>query len=212
MIATRTTASMAASRRARAQRPDVTAGSPPSQPLTSPSPTTVSFPPTGPAQGTVSVRARLTKGAANSLTFTGGPALGGITVHPVPGTAGTLLVGGQSGRCADVYDNTLTNGTQAELWDCNGGANQAWTYTSRKALVVYGDKCLDAYNLGTTNGTKGVIRDCNGQDNQTWDFGSDGTIRNVHAGRCLDAYNAGNGTPLVLWSCNGGDNQKWSRT
>ncbi|MET8808764.1 RICIN domain-containing protein [Streptomyces sp. NPDC004546] len=45
-------------------------------------------------------------------------------------------------------------------------------------------------------------------------FGSDGTIRNVHAGLCLDAYNAGtgNGTPLVLWSCNGGDSQKWSRT
>jgi hypothetical protein len=54
-----------------------------------------------------------------------------------------------------------------------------------------------------------VIWDCNGQDDQTWDFGSDGTIRNVHAGLCLDVYNAGtgNGTPLVLWSCDGGDNR-----
>ncbi|MGW7522230.1 ricin-type beta-trefoil lectin domain protein [Streptomyces sp. NPDC054783] len=177
-------------------------------------PTTVSFPPAGSTQGTVSVQVHLTKGAANSLTFSGGPALGGITVHPVPGTDGTLLVGRQSGRCADVYDNTLTNGTQAELWDCNGGANQAWTYTSRKELVVYGEKCLDAYNLGTTNGTKAVIWDCNGQDNQKWTVNADGTITNVHAGLCLDAYNAGtgNGTSLVLWSCNAGDNQKWLRT
>ncbi|MEV5880234.1 ricin-type beta-trefoil lectin domain protein [Streptomyces sp. NPDC052101] len=175
-------------------------------------PTTVSFPPTGSAQGTVSVQAHLTEGAANSLAFTGGPALGTLTVHPLPGTDGTLLAGTQSGRCADVNDNTLTNGTQAELWDCNGGANQAWTHTSRKELVVYGDKCLDAYNLGTINGTKVVIWDCDGQDNQKWTVNADGTITNVHAGLCLDAYDAGtgNGTPLVLWSCNGGGNQKWS--
>ncbi|MFF4568012.1 ricin-type beta-trefoil lectin domain protein [Streptomyces sp. NPDC001410] len=176
--------------------------------------TTVSFPPTGSTPGTVSVQVHLTKGSTNSLTLTGGPTLGTLSVRPVPGTGGTLLAGKQSGRCADVYDNTITNGTQAELWDCNGGANQAWTYTLRKELVVYGDKCLDAYNLGTTNGTKVVIWDCNGQTNQQWNVNADGTITNVNAGLCLDAYNAGtgNGTSLVLWACNGGDNQKWSRT
>ncbi|WP_425264799.1 RICIN domain-containing protein [Streptomyces incarnatus] len=90
--------------------------------------------------------------------LTGGPALGGLTVHPIPGTDGTLLVGKQSGRCADVHDNTITNGTQAELWDCNG------------------------------------------QDNEKWNVDSDGTLTNVHAGLCLDAYHAGtgNGTSLVL--------------
>lgn len=176
--------------------------------------TTVSFPPTGSTPGTVSVQVHLTKGSANSLTLTGGPTLGTLTVRPVPGTDATLLTGKQSGRCADIYNNTITNGTQAELWDCNGGANQAWTYTARKELVVYGDKCLDAYNLGTTNGTKVVIWDCNGQNNQQWNVNDDGTITNVNAGLCLDAYNGGtgNGSNLVLWSCNGGDNQKWSRT
>ncbi|MER6351394.1 ricin-type beta-trefoil lectin domain protein [Streptomyces sp. NPDC001634] len=178
--------------------------------------TTVSFPPTGSTQGTVSVQADLSKGAANSLTLSGSslPALGTIAVSPVLGTTGSLLVGKQSGRCADMYNNTITNGTQAELWDCNGGQNQSWTYTSRKELVVYGNKCLDAYNLGTTNGTKVVIWDCNGQANQKWNVNSDGTITNVNAGLCLDAYGAAtaNGTNLVLWSCNGGDNQKWTVT
>ncbi|MEW2305445.1 ricin-type beta-trefoil lectin domain protein [Streptomyces sp. NPDC006655] len=178
--------------------------------------TTVSFPPTGSAQGTVSVQVDLRKGSGNSLSFSGSPlpTLGSIAVGPIPGTNGTLLVGGASGRCADLYDNTITNGTQAEIWDCNGGQNQAWTYTSRKEFVVYGNKCLDAYNQGTANGTKVVIWDCNGQNNQKWNVNPDGTITNVNAGLCLDAYNAatGNGTSLVLWACNGGSNQQWSRS
>ncbi|WP_458249044.1 RICIN domain-containing protein [Streptomyces sp. MAI_2237] len=174
--------------------------------------TTVSFPPTGSAQGTISVMAGLAKGSSNTLAFSGAPALSGITVRPLPGANGNQVVGRQSGRCLDIYDNTITNGTQAEVWDCNGGQNQAWTYTSRKELLLYGDKCLDAYDLGTANGTKVVIWDCNGQNNQKWNVDGDGTITNVNAGLCLDGYGNGtaNGTPLVLWSCNGGDNQKWT--
>ncbi|MET8946115.1 RICIN domain-containing protein [Streptomyces sp. NPDC004542] len=174
--------------------------------------TAVSFPPTGSSAGTVSVAVALSRGSSNKLTFSGAPTLDSITVRPLPGTNGTQVVGKQSGRCLDVYDNTLTNGTQAELWDCNGGQNQSWTYTLRKELVVYGDKCLDAYNLGTTNGTKVVIWDCNGQSNQQWNVNGDGTITNVNAGLCLDANEAGttNGTSMILWSCNSGDNQKWT--
>lgn len=175
--------------------------------------TAVSFPPTGASQGTVSVQVSLAKGSANTLAFTGAPALADITVRPLSGTDGTQVVGAQSGRCLDVNDSTITNGTQAQLWDCNGGQNQTWTYTSRKELVLYGNKCLDAYNLGTTNGTKVVIWDCNGQNNQKWNVNSDGTITNVNAGICLDANGAGtgNGTQMVLWACNGQANQKWTR-
>lgn len=176
--------------------------------------TTVSFPPTGSSAGTVSVAVALSKGSANRLTFSGAPTLDSITVRPLPGANGTLAVGKQSGRCLDIYDNTIGNGTQAELWDCNGGQNQSWTYTSRKELVLYGNKCLDAYNLGTSNGTKAVIWDCNGQANQQWNVNSDGTIVNVNAGLCLDVYNnaTANGSPLDLWTCDGGDNQKWTLT
>ncbi|MEU3782133.1 ricin-type beta-trefoil lectin domain protein [Streptomyces sp900129855] len=176
--------------------------------------TTVSFPPTGSAQGTISLQVSLSKGSANTLTFTNAPTLADITVNPLPGMNGTLVVGKQSGRCLDMYNTTITNGTQAEIWDCNGGSNQAWTYTSRKELVVYGNKCLDAYNQGTANGTKVVIWDCNGQNNQKWNVNSDGTITNVNAGLCLDANGAGtaNRTPIVLWTCGTADNQKWTLT
>ncbi|MDX3314725.1 RICIN domain-containing protein [Streptomyces sp. NPDC054884] len=174
--------------------------------------TTVSFPPTGSTQGTITLQVALSKGSANTLSFTGAPTLADITVRPLPGANGSLVVGKQSGRCLDMFDSTISNGTQAELWDCNGGSNQAWTYTSRKELVVYGNKCLDAYNHGTANGTKVVIWDCTGQNNQKWNVNSDGTVTNVNAGLCLDAYGAAtaNRTPIVLWSCGTGDNQKWT--
>ncbi|MDX2938170.1 ricin-type beta-trefoil lectin domain protein [Streptomyces ipomoeae] len=177
--------------------------------------TKVSFPPTGSSPGNISVAMSLKQGSANTISFSGAPTLEGIVVRPLPGKNGTLITGTGSGRCADINNNTISNGTDAQLWDCTGGQNQVWQYNStRKELVVYGNKCLDAYNRGTTNGTRVVIWDCTGGTNQQWNVNSDGTITNVNAGLCLDAYGAAttNGTKLVLWSCNGQNNQKWSLT
>jgi len=122
------------------------------------------------------------------------------------------IVGRQSGRCIDIGNSTTANGTQAQLWDCNGGGNQRWTYTSGKQLMVYGNKCLDASGQGTANGTAAVIWDCNGQANQQWNVNSSGTITGVQSGLCLDAGGTGtaNGTKIQLWNCTGGSNQQWS--
>jgi hypothetical protein len=32
-----------------------------------------------------------------------------------------------SGRCLDDPGFATANGTQLEIWDCNGGGNQKWT-------------------------------------------------------------------------------------
>ncbi|GAA5186025.1 arabinofuranosidase catalytic domain-containing protein [Rugosimonospora acidiphila] len=122
------------------------------------------------------------------------------------------VVGGQSGRCLDVSGQSTANGAQVQLYDCWGGSNQRWTYTSGKQLQVYGSKCLDATGQGTADGTAVVIWDCNGQANQQWNVNSNGTITGVQSGRCVDANGAGtaNGTKVILWSCNGGSNQQWS--
>ncbi|WP_433183245.1 ricin-type beta-trefoil lectin domain protein [Actinoallomurus sp. CA-150999] len=128
------------------------------------------------------------------------------------GQQGKQVVGTQSGRCVDVPNSATANGTQVQLWDCNGQTNQSWTATSGKQLTVYGNKCLDAYNQGTANGTTVVIWDCNGQTNQQWNVNANGTVTGVQSGLCLDANNQGtaNGTKLVLWTCNGQANQQWS--
>jgi endo-1,4-beta-xylanase len=141
---------------------------------------------------------------------TGGPT-GGPTSTP-PGSGADRIVGSQSGRCIDVPNSTQTNGTQVQLYDCNGAAGQAWTYTSSRQLQVYGNKCLDANGKGTTNGTTVIIWDCNGQTNQQWNVNSNGTITGQQSGLCVDATGAatGNGTKILLWSCNGQSNQQWS--
>jgi hypothetical protein len=178
----------------------------------------VAFPPTGSwtTPGTVSVIVSLGKGSGNTLTFGNAtawaPDLDAIAIAPLPGTSGAAVVGAQSSRCLDADNQTITNGTRMQLWDCSGGANQTWVYTARKQLVVYGNKCLDANQGGTTNGTAVIIWDCNGQANQQWNVNANGTITGVQSGLCLDATGAGtaNGTKIILWSCNSGANQQWS--
>jgi hypothetical protein len=181
-------------------------------------PTTVAFPPTGSwtTPGTISVIVSLRAGSSNAMTFanasTWAPDIDAIAVSPLPGASGFALIGTQSGRCLDMNNNTILNGTQAQLWDCTGGANQTWVYTARKQLVVYGNKCLDANHAGTTNGTAVIIWDCNGQTNQQWNLNSNGTITGVQSGLCLDASGAGtaNGTHIILWACGTGTNQLWT--
>ncbi|MDX2543553.1 ricin-type beta-trefoil lectin domain protein [Streptomyces sp. WI04-05B] len=178
----------------------------------------VSFPPTGSASTyrTVSVLAHLAKGT-NTVRFAAvsgatAPDIDAIRVQDIPGTNGVALVGAASNRCAGLEKNTITDGSQALLWDCFGGRNETFTQTSRGELVVYGNKCLDANAAGTTNGTKVIIWNCNGGTNQKWTVHSDGTITNNLSGLCLDAEAAAtaNGTKLVLWTCNGQTNQQWT--
>jgi len=131
---------------------------------------------------------------------------------PPPSRSNVTIVGGQSGRCLDVPGSSTTNGTQLQLWDCHGGTNQRWTYTTSRQLTVYGNKCLDASGQGTSNGTATVIWDCSGQPNQQWNVNANGTITGVQSGLCLDASGnaTANGTRIQLWGCHGGTNQQWT--
>ncbi|MFH8798656.1 endo-1,4-beta-xylanase [Streptomyces sp. NPDC017936] len=138
-------------------------------------------------------------------------ALNGGSTTPTPPTGGQIK-GVGSGRCLDVPSSSTTDGTQLQLWDCNNGTNQQWTYTDAGELRVYGNKCLDA--AGTGNGTKVQIYSCWGGDNQKWRLNSDGSVVGVQSGLCLDAVGAGtaNGTLIQLYSCSNGSNQRWTRT
>ncbi|QLQ34935.1 RICIN domain-containing protein [Micromonospora robiginosa] len=138
-----------------------------------------------------------------------------ITLLPPSGgptNQNVQIVGGQSGRCVDVPGATTTNGAQVQLWDCHGGTNQRFSYTSGKQLTVYGTKCLDASGQGTANGTAVVVWDCNGQANQQWNVNGDGSITGVQSGLCLDAsaFGTTNGTRVQLWQCLNGANQRYT--
>jgi hypothetical protein len=138
--------------------------------------------------------------------------VGYSTAAPGGNQQNVQIVGGQSGRCLDDPNGVTTNGTQLQLFDCNGLAPQRWSYNSTSRRLTVLGKCLDANGQGTTNGTAAVIWDCNGQTNQQWNLNANGTITGVQSGLCLDATGraTANGTRIIIWACNGGTNQQWS--
>jgi hypothetical protein len=130
------------------------------------------------------------------------------------GSSGALHAVG-AGKCLDVPNASATPGTQVQIYDCNGQANQIWTRTSSGQLsVVSGGAqlCLDAYNNQTTAGTKVETWSCNGGANQQWSVNSNGTVTSTQSGLCLDVTGAStsNGALVELWTCNGGSNQQWT--
>jgi Glycosyl hydrolase family 59/Ricin-type beta-trefoil lectin domain/Concanavalin A-like lectin/glucanases superfamily len=143
----------------------------------------------------------------DNLSVTAGSGGGGTT-----GATGEVHAVG-AGKCLDVPNVSTTEGTQADIWDCNAGSNQEWTSTSSGQLTVYsGGDCLDASGQGTAAGTKVDIWPCNGGTNQQWKLNSNGTITGVQSGLCLDVTGAStaDGALADLWTCNGGSNQQWT--
>ena len=130
------------------------------------------------------------------------------------GSGGNVLRAANANRCLDVPNSTSTNGTALNIWDCNGGANQRWTYNASTGTVVaFGNKCLDVPNHSTTPGARVQIWDCNGGGNQQWTLRADGSLVGRESGLCLDvvANGTANGTAVDIWTCNGGANQRWSQ-
>jgi hypothetical protein len=131
------------------------------------------------------------------------------------GGAGTSVIRGVgSNRCLEVPNSATTDGIQTAIRDCNGGANQSWTYTSGRQLMVYGNKCLDVSGQSTSAGAVVQIWTCNGGGNQQWNINGNGTITGVQSGLCLDVTSAAtaNGTKVEIWTCTGGANQQWIRS
>nr|WP_251512525.1 ricin-type beta-trefoil lectin domain protein [Actinacidiphila bryophytorum] len=161
-----------------------------------------------PAHGTVMYRV-----AGGTSGGTTGGSTGGTTTPPTGGSGALHAVG--AGKCLDVPNSSATPGTQVQIYDCNGQANQSWTRTSSGQLTVVSggaQLCLDAYNNQTTAGTKVETWSCNGGANQQWSVNSNGTVTSTQSGLCLDVTGAStaNGALVELWTCNGGSNQQWT--
>ncbi|MFG1809325.1 ricin-type beta-trefoil lectin domain protein [Streptomyces sp. NPDC049040] len=130
-----------------------------------------------------------------------------------PGTIGGILKGQGSGLCAEVPRFSSDNGTQLGIWDCNGGANQGWSVTPSKQLMVYGDKCMGTAGGGTADGTPVEIDGCDGSVAQQWTVKADGTVVSAASGTCLTVQDqaVADGALLVLGKCTGSGAQTWAR-
>src|SRR4051812_11008156 len=59
--------------------------------------------------------------------------------------AGAPILGATSHRCLGVRGSTSIIGSQVQIRDCTGGANQAWQSTAAGELRLFdGTRCLDA--------------------------------------------------------------------
>ncbi|WP_320066699.1 PQQ-dependent sugar dehydrogenase [Micromonospora sp. RTGN7] len=149
------------------------------------------------------------------LTFAGGAGalydLDAFTLNTATVSTRTGPVMGLGGKCLDVRNGASADGTQVQIYTCNGSAAQVWTVTSNSTVKALG-KCLDVSGAGTADGTKIQLWTCNGSGAQNWSAQADGTLRNVGSGKCLDV--SGNtstdGTVVHLWTCGTGANQKWT--
>lgn len=134
--------------------------------------------------------------------------IGGGAAPPPAGAAGQIT--GFGGKCVDVAAASTANGTQVQLFTCNGTNAQHWT-VSDGTLQALG-KCMDVTAAGTANGTRVQLFDCNGTGAQQWTHTASNQLVNPASGRCLDATgpSSADGTPLQIWDCTGGANQSWN--
>src|ERR1700684_467141 len=89
----------------------------------------------------------------------------------------------ESGLCLDDPNATTTEGTQLQLYTCNGTGAQDWTLPAATAgtgaldASVGSGLCLHDRSASTTNGNAIQIYTCNSTAAQNWTIEPDGTIR-----------------------------------
>ncbi|GAB2670523.1 ricin-type beta-trefoil lectin domain protein [Kribbella swartbergensis] len=134
-----------------------------------------------------------------------------VRVSTLGSSSGGTPITGLAGKCVDVAAANTADGTQVQLYDCNGTNAQQWTRPGDGTIRALG-KCLDVNAGSVADGAKVQLWTCNGTAAQQWVYTSGRDLVNPQANKCLDVTgnNSANGTPLQLWTCTGAANQKWT--
>jgi GH25 family lysozyme M1 (1,4-beta-N-acetylmuramidase) len=129
--------------------------------------------------------------------------------NPAVGAHPTALVNPWSGMCLADPGSSRIDGTQVQLWPCDGFANQSWSLPAGPVASQIPGMCLDDSANLSANKTKVDIWACNGTPAQAWQAQPDGTVR--INGKCLDVKSGAtaSGSPVDLYSCNGNQGQQW---
>lgn len=125
-----------------------------------------------------------------------------------------LFQNANSRKCLEIAYFSTANFAEAAQYDCHGGTNQQWNYSTSTGLIqnVNSGKCLEVLYYDTRNGARVGQYDCYGGANQVWYMNrSNGLIANQYTGKCLEVlgYSTANFAPIGQWDCHGGPNQVW---
>lgn len=100
--------------------------------------------------------------------------------HCTTGTIGSLptdsiasfqdqMISNKKGRCLDVAGGRNVNGTNVQLFDCNGSRSQRWTYDAKLRRIRNNmGRCLEVAGGVFANRTNIQLFDCNGTASQKW--------------------------------------------
>ena len=74
-----------------------------------------------------------------------------------------------SGSAWDVAGGGVANGTQVELWDCNGTGAQEWRWRKQNRLInPQSGRYLEVTGGGASDGTQLQLWDCTDSAAQVW--------------------------------------------
>jgi hypothetical protein len=140
-------------------------------------------------------------------------ALGGLALVASPAAAdGTttysaIQVSGTN-MCLDDPNGTSANHEQMQIYYCNGGTNQQWTFvpgsTPGYGELVNGASglCLDVTAASQSDGTNIQQYRCGTGNNQQWNYDpSTDYLRVLHSEKCLTVGDTDNHMPVLQYSC-----------
>ncbi|WP_017445420.1 RICIN domain-containing protein [Gayadomonas joobiniege] len=134
----------------------------------------------------------------------------------------TNLQAKHSGKCIDLTNGAMTNGSQYQQWNCStSNSNQRFKFIALgnneyQIQSQQSNLCLELKDGNSADGA--VIHQwvCNSaNNNQRWTLQDKGDqhfeIRNKITGKCIDVAGKSttNGANIVQWSCYNGQNQRF---
>lgn len=145
-----------------------------------------------------------------------------ITIEAVPTAPFTVHPVADESKCVGIVGGVYANGSQVDIFDCNGSNTQKWQWFDRALVSVnpadQSEWCLDAGEVSQlANGVQMKIWQCiTGLPQQTWFVPaiSPDVVALSVGDWCLDLTNGNttNRNILQIWTCAGNSNQMWSFT
>jgi TPR repeat protein len=129
----------------------------------------------------------------------------------VPGNVGaaTLRMVVQShpslgGKCIDVPNHQILPGMRVQMWDCNNGLAQIFSYDEASQQLTIGNLCVESWGQGHPQDLVG-LGSCDNGNKQHWRVVAAGEYYQIIGvgGLCLDisSVDKENGAPLQVSPC-----------
>jgi hypothetical protein len=145
----------------------------------------------------------------------------------------STIVNQHSGKCAEVYHSSKSNGANVDQWSCNGTATQSWRldlayfdqYGNPVGEIINENsgKCFEVYNWGAGNGSNvdqwGCAPISQMHGNQLWDVNGElleavgaSNYRNLLVVAEVYNWSTSNGGNVDIWQYLADSNQHWTQS